>query len=481
MDSHQLIDAQFDRAVEIVQSLPKTGPIQTGYDEKLTMYSLYKQATVGNVEPPRPSVWDMLGRAKWDAWAKHKDLDPYEAKWMYVDALLKVLRRYSDKTVARDLVRELESYDGEPQSLEMSASMSRPRAHSSSGSSGSSAASPPAIPPSRLSSGTPGHLRNNQSMPIPIPRATPPEIEESTSEEEDDETDDDALGSPVPPSAYSHHQMNRPHSSVSSHRYRTPMASMLMTPPTGVPATQPMPNFQTPSAFEGGEGLPSSIPASAYPTTSVSYPGNTAQSSRTDFSSPPNVYPIHGGFRPVPQHGVRQYSLQTGITPRPPSRPVLESAIENLQAHVAALNERIETLEGLSLRSTTSLHNRDSRSGEWSGPGRVSPLGGFPRNYVWNLDNMGMWSIVLKPLSRIMELFDYLLRFIANNEGQSPALAIIRQLFLDISFFLCVLAVVKFAWRRSGMRRQEVVGALRGLWRFMIGYKAPRVLVDRAV
>jgi hypothetical protein len=56
----------------------------------------------------------MLGRAKWyalwffyvsrvltlplrrDAWAKHKDLDSYEAKWLYVDALLKVssLRNY---------------------------------------------------------------------------------------------------------------------------------------------------------------------------------------------------------------------------------------------------------------------------------------------------------------------------------------------------------------------------------------------------
>ena len=38
MDSHQLIEAQFDRAVEIVQSLPKNGPIQTNYEEKLTMY-----------------------------------------------------------------------------------------------------------------------------------------------------------------------------------------------------------------------------------------------------------------------------------------------------------------------------------------------------------------------------------------------------------------------------------------------------------
>lgn len=38
MDSRQLIDAQFDRAVEIVQSLPKTGPIQTAYEDKLNMY-----------------------------------------------------------------------------------------------------------------------------------------------------------------------------------------------------------------------------------------------------------------------------------------------------------------------------------------------------------------------------------------------------------------------------------------------------------
>jgi hypothetical protein len=38
MDTRQLIDDQFDRAVEIVQGLPKTGPIQTGYEEKLTMY-----------------------------------------------------------------------------------------------------------------------------------------------------------------------------------------------------------------------------------------------------------------------------------------------------------------------------------------------------------------------------------------------------------------------------------------------------------
>ncbi|GAV99466.1 ACBP-domain-containing protein [Lentinula edodes] len=138
-----LLDAQFDRAVEIVQGLPKTGPIQTDYEEKLTMYSLYKQgmftlgfkgveqytngvpsATVGNVKSPRPAMWDMLARAKWDAWAKHKDLNSYEAKWLYIEALLKVLRKYSDKTMARNLVQELESYNGEASHIIMNKSVS---------------------------------------------------------------------------------------------------------------------------------------------------------------------------------------------------------------------------------------------------------------------------------------------------------------------------------------------------------------------
>lgn len=38
MDLNSIIDAQFNRAVEIVQNLPKTGPIQTGYEDKLDMY-----------------------------------------------------------------------------------------------------------------------------------------------------------------------------------------------------------------------------------------------------------------------------------------------------------------------------------------------------------------------------------------------------------------------------------------------------------
>jgi hypothetical protein len=43
MASKELIDAQFDRAVQIVRSLPETCPIQGDYVEKLTMYRYASQ------------------------------------------------------------------------------------------------------------------------------------------------------------------------------------------------------------------------------------------------------------------------------------------------------------------------------------------------------------------------------------------------------------------------------------------------------
>ncbi|CAL1701548.1 unnamed protein product [Somion occarium] len=480
MDPRQLVDTQFDRAVQIVQSLPKTGPIQTGYEEKLTMYSLYKQATVGNVQPPRPNVWDMLGRAKWDAWAKHKDLDSYEAKWMYVDALLKVLRKYSDKTVAMDLVRELESY--QPDNPDPN--IGRSRARSGSESSSGSSVSELGLSGSRISSTMPTHLRPSQQQVsaqlIPRTPSAAHEPEASTSEEE--ERDDEVGVEPAPlPVGYAQSQLNRPQSSLSSHRYRTPMASMLMTPPAHnmhVPSAQPMPSFETPSAFEGRLDSPS-IPSSAYPTPTVSYPGNLSHSSRTDLMSPPNPYPAHPGYRP-PFVG-RPYSLQSGAVPRPASRPVLERAIESVQVHLAALTERIEILEGLAHRSTASLSSHASARSPGRAGDRGSPAGGTDNDNPWDFDDMGMWAFVLKPLSRILAMFEQLRGFLARNENRSPTLVVIRRLFLDISFLLCVLAIAKLAWRRSGMRRKEVYAALGGLWRAILGHRRPRVLVDKAV
>ncbi|XP_068650499.1 acyl-CoA-binding protein-like [Aristolochia californica] len=46
----------------------KTLPESTSNENKLTLYALFKQATVGPLNTPRPGVFSVKERAKWDAW-----------------------------------------------------------------------------------------------------------------------------------------------------------------------------------------------------------------------------------------------------------------------------------------------------------------------------------------------------------------------------------------------------------------------------
>ena len=53
----------------------------------LQMYSLYKQASEGDVAGSRPGMMDFKGRAKYDAWAKLKGKGQEDAKQEYVDLI----------------------------------------------------------------------------------------------------------------------------------------------------------------------------------------------------------------------------------------------------------------------------------------------------------------------------------------------------------------------------------------------------------
>ena len=60
-------------------------------DTLLKIYALYKQGSAGDVEGSRPGFTDMIGRAKYDAWAKIKGLAKDEAMRQYV-ALINSLK-----------------------------------------------------------------------------------------------------------------------------------------------------------------------------------------------------------------------------------------------------------------------------------------------------------------------------------------------------------------------------------------------------
>ncbi|TIA73195.1 hypothetical protein E3P92_00448 [Wallemia ichthyophaga] len=91
---------KFEKAVSIVNSLPKEGPVQTTTDQKLRFYALFKQANEGDVKTSRPGLMDFTGRAKWDAYKSVEGMSKEEAANKYVEALLEILKaNQSDESI----------------------------------------------------------------------------------------------------------------------------------------------------------------------------------------------------------------------------------------------------------------------------------------------------------------------------------------------------------------------------------------------
>jgi hypothetical protein len=280
----------------------------------------------------------------------------------------------------------------------------------------------------------------------------------SASEEET--TDDEAIGSLASEKTLA---INRPQSSLSADRYRTPGASSALLPSPGVPASQPQ-GLETFSAFGG----PSTASVSSYPQP------YTEQVVRRDLMAPngPSAY-----RRPA---STRSHALSAGgLSHRPPSRLALERAIESIQTQLAALSERIEIIESHSF-STQPLRSSP-------GPSRSSPTfaGSSPNGVrdviTWEFDEMGLWAVVFKSLSRMLKSIREFAIFLSNNEGRSPTFVVFRRLFLDISFILCVLTLIKVVWRRTGMRRRAVSAAMRALWWALVGRTPTRDMADRGI
>lgn len=74
---------QFEAAVAASKQLPERPDNMT----LLKLYGLYKQGSAGDVEGSRPGFTDMVGRAKFDAWAGLKGTSQDEAQQQYIDLI----------------------------------------------------------------------------------------------------------------------------------------------------------------------------------------------------------------------------------------------------------------------------------------------------------------------------------------------------------------------------------------------------------
>lgn len=77
------LKTQFEAAVAQSKSLTERPDNAT----LLKIYALYKQATSGDNTEKKPGFADMVGRAKWEAWAAVKGTSSDDAMQQYIDLI----------------------------------------------------------------------------------------------------------------------------------------------------------------------------------------------------------------------------------------------------------------------------------------------------------------------------------------------------------------------------------------------------------
>nr|CAD7602760.1 unnamed protein product [Timema genevievae] len=82
---------RFNKAAEDVKNLTK----RPSDGELLELYSLFKQATVGDNDTPKPGLLDLKGKAKWEAWTGKKGMSQDVAKEAYISKAEYLSKQYS--------------------------------------------------------------------------------------------------------------------------------------------------------------------------------------------------------------------------------------------------------------------------------------------------------------------------------------------------------------------------------------------------
>ena len=80
------VSEDFEQAQIDVKGLAQ----RPGNDVLLQLYALYKQGTQGDATGSRPGVFDLVGRAKYDAWKAIEGTDPQDAQQRYVELVTKL-------------------------------------------------------------------------------------------------------------------------------------------------------------------------------------------------------------------------------------------------------------------------------------------------------------------------------------------------------------------------------------------------------
>lgn len=102
------IEERFQAAVNVIKGLPKNGPYQPSTSMMLKFYGLFKQASEGACSQGKPHFWDVVGRAKWDAWNGNRHLSKEQAMQRYVESLQEIIETMSFTENVQNFVGKLD-------------------------------------------------------------------------------------------------------------------------------------------------------------------------------------------------------------------------------------------------------------------------------------------------------------------------------------------------------------------------------------
>ncbi|XP_075850394.1 diazepam-binding inhibitor-like 5 [Microcebus murinus] len=75
-----MCQVEFEMACAAIKQLK--GPVSD--QEKLLVYSFYKQATKGDCDIPPPPPTEVKAKAKWEAWNQNKGMSKMDAMRIYI-------------------------------------------------------------------------------------------------------------------------------------------------------------------------------------------------------------------------------------------------------------------------------------------------------------------------------------------------------------------------------------------------------------
>lgn len=83
------LQTKFHKAVALIAN-PPADSVKATIEQKLKIYALYKQATMGDINTPQPWAVQVEARAKWDAWNLLKGKEKTECMEHYIQLLQEI-------------------------------------------------------------------------------------------------------------------------------------------------------------------------------------------------------------------------------------------------------------------------------------------------------------------------------------------------------------------------------------------------------